>query len=94
MKVQNTAHAHSPDLFDEEVRAWFSVCCRTKTLLENVVAAETEVMGGSGQSKNAVSHSKRKPTTSAGFLGRKRKALVSSVVGDVNIRSPSVIEGT
>lgn len=51
-------------------------------------------MGGSGQSKNALGHSKRKPTTSAGFLGRARKALVSSVVGDANIRSPSVIEGT
>ena len=50
---------------------------------------------GSGQSSNALSHSKRKPTTSAGFLGRKRKVLVSTVVGDVNsIRSPSVVEGT
>jgi len=49
---------------------------------------------GSDQSKNALSHSKRKPTSSAGFLGRNRKVLVSSVVGDVNIRSPSVNEGT
>lgn len=46
---------------------------------------------GSAQSNNALTHSKRKPTTSAGFLGRNRKASVSSVVGDANIRSPSVI---
>jgi len=49
---------------------------------------------GSDQSKNAVSHSKRKPTTSAGIFGRERKVSVSGVVGDVIIRrSPSVVEG-